>query len=400
MTVVELFDYTASVAVVAIAMLSAALLTARRPAERAPTLGLVIFFLIHVVMYAEPAAHLSGLTELWPHLIGIGWPASQLTGPSIYIYVRDMTATGPVKRAPSHWLLHVAPAIIALVIATPFYLFPGEVKLALFTGPNTLEFSDMPRVSALYLLYPLFLITSLAYLIASFRLLLRHLEKIRNLFSEIENKSLNWLRGALLFLAVVWVWALANAVLDVTGSAPAWMEAATSWMVVGWVALFGFFGVRQPAVFAGATVEAASAELSSPETKYARSALDEDRMARIGSKLDAAMRENKLYQDPSLSLRELAAAVAVSENYVSQTLNESIGRNFFDYVNSWRISEACDRLINEKAPVLEIAYDVGFNSKSTFNAAFKKHVGVTPSAYRKTRSPSGSETSERSHPDV
>ena len=62
-------------------------------------------------------------------------------------------------------------------------------------------------------------------------------------------------------------------------------------------------------------------------------------------------------------------------------------KNFFDYINSYRVAEAKEKIAKEPAQtLLQIAYAVGFNSKNSFNSAFKKHVGMTPSAYRKKAS--------------
>lgn len=81
-------------------------------------------------------------------------------------------------------------------------------------------------------------------------------------------------------------------------------------------------------------------------------------------------------------MRQLSDTIRVSQNYISQTLNDRLGRNFFDYVNAWRIAEACQRL-GQGARVLDVAHETGFNSRSTFNAAFRKHTGTTPSAWRR-----------------
>ncbi len=116
--------------------------------------------------------------------------------------------------------------------------------------------------------------------------------------------------------------------------------------------------------------------------KYARSALGDERMTRIAAKLELAMTRDKLFEDPNLSLRALSDHIGVSENYISQTLNDRLGRNFFDFVNGHRIDEACHRLQDPNASIAAVAVAVGFQSRSTFNAAFKRHAGATPSEHR------------------
>ncbi|MBX9614920.1 MAG: AraC family transcriptional regulator, partial [Caulobacteraceae bacterium] len=106
---------------------------------------------------------------------------------------------------------------------------------------------------------------------------------------------------------------------------------------------------------------------------------------RILAKIDRAMRHGQLWRDPFLTLSTLSQACSVKSHQVSQALNTGLGRNFFDYVNALRVEEACNRLTTETDNVLGISEAVGFNSKSTFNAAFLKHTGMTPSQYRTGR---------------
>lgn len=97
------------------------------------------------------------------------------------------------------------------------------------------------------------------------------------------------------------------------------------------------------------------------------------------------MRKGKLYLDPNLSLHKLSRHVGAPPNLVSQTLNEKIGSNFFDYVAHWRIEASRPLILACDASVLAIALDVGFNSRSTFYKAFKRETGATPKGYRTTQ---------------
>ena len=98
------------------------------------------------------------------------------------------------------------------------------------------------------------------------------------------------------------------------------------------------------------------------------------------------MRLNKPFLNPSLSIDSLATQIEVPSNELSILINRKIGQHFFDFVNTYRINFAAEMLSdknNQKKTVMEILYDAGFNSKSSFNTAFKKHKQVTPSQYRK-----------------
>ena len=100
------------------------------------------------------------------------------------------------------------------------------------------------------------------------------------------------------------------------------------------------------------------------------------------------MIEHKLYREPLLTIKDISEKTSVPSHYVSQILNETLKEKFYDYVNKYRIEE-CKRILsglsqNEKT-ILEVLYDVGFNSKSVFNNAFKKHVGMTPSEFKRNQ---------------
>ena len=103
-------------------------------------------------------------------------------------------------------------------------------------------------------------------------------------------------------------------------------------------------------------------------------------------KLEHHMTNEQPYHDASLTLKKLARQLSLQSRELSILINHHIGQHFFDFVNVYRIEEAKKILVAEapsKTSVLDILYEVGFNSKSSFNTAFKKHTGTTPSAFRK-----------------
>ncbi|GHF22152.1 hypothetical protein GCM10017044_15330 [Kordiimonas sediminis] len=96
------------------------------------------------------------------------------------------------------------------------------------------------------------------------------------------------------------------------------------------------------------------------------------------------MQEEHSYRDPDLTLRKLSDILNISTHHISETLRDEIGQNFYDFVNSCRIAEACNLLKTTDMGTIDIAFAVGFNSRSTFSAAFKKHQKTSPSTYRKS----------------
>ncbi len=122
--------------------------------------------------------------------------------------------------------------------------------------------------------------------------------------------------------------------------------------------------------------------------KYKNGELPEEIQKRYTTKLIYHMETNKPYLNPLLSLNILANEISISPKHLSQILNNSIQQNFYHYINSYRIEEVKKKLSDNikkqgRDNILEIAYEAGFNSKNSFNAAFKKHTGMTPSEFRK-----------------
>ncbi len=127
--------------------------------------------------------------------------------------------------------------------------------------------------------------------------------------------------------------------------------------------------------------------LTQSTPKYKRSALNEEKINSINDKLIKLMHDEKPFLDSSISLKSLSENLNESANHVSQIINEKHDINFFDFVNSHRIDEMV-RLVRNPSKnnltLLALAYESGFNSKTTFNTAFKKLKGQSPKAYFKT----------------
>ncbi len=103
------------------------------------------------------------------------------------------------------------------------------------------------------------------------------------------------------------------------------------------------------------------------------------------SRLNEIMVLQKPYINPELTVELLAKAASMRPKELSELINTQLGQNFFDYVNRYRIEEAQKLLTNpvdKKITVLEILYQVGFNSKSSFNTLFKKYTGITPTEFK------------------
>jgi AraC-like DNA-binding protein len=103
-------------------------------------------------------------------------------------------------------------------------------------------------------------------------------------------------------------------------------------------------------------------------------------------KLKKYMIEEKPFLNPSLTIQDVSNEIKIPVRDLSLLINHKLEQHFYDFINAYRIENAMDILkdvTKNKVTILEILYDVGFNSKSSFNTAFKKHTGHTPTTYRK-----------------
>ncbi len=124
-------------------------------------------------------------------------------------------------------------------------------------------------------------------------------------------------------------------------------------------------------------------ERKKAQLRYAHSNLSEDVIDEINTKLLQALEKDRHYLDSYLSLQKLAQIIDTKPNYLSQVINVKHGCSFRDLVNRYRIGAAKKLLLETRDKIETVAYDSGFNSLSTFNAAFKKETGMTPSQFRK-----------------
>jgi len=119
--------------------------------------------------------------------------------------------------------------------------------------------------------------------------------------------------------------------------------------------------------------------------KYRKSSLDTVRKQDILARIEKEMQGKAFYVSNTASLSKLARLVGESQHHVSQVINEQLGKSFFELLATYRVDEAKTILVSKEGRGLtieEVAERVGYNSKSAFNAAFKKYTSSTPSGFR------------------
>lgn len=125
---------------------------------------------------------------------------------------------------------------------------------------------------------------------------------------------------------------------------------------------------------------------SDKKEKYWYSNLSDYEAKELLQRLNGYIIDNQVYRKSGLTLKELASGIEVSERHISQVINDLKEQNFFDFINFYRVEHA-KRLLSQnnekKRTMFDIFWESGFNSKTTFNTAFKKFTGITPSEYQK-----------------
>lgn len=301
--------------------------------------------------------------------------------PSIYHYVAARTADA----APVRWSEGVLPAA-GLIVMLGYWLLPAASKSAMFVaGELPAGIAPLVLAGATFVLIFCWSLASLAYLIATLRRLGGFRARLKDFYSNTDARELRWIDWFMALLAAIWGAAAASLLSDNFG--PGFMvpgELVFALAAILLLVVVTFASIAPPLETPDANEPGDTTDVE-PKGKYARSALSAAHAKRLAERIEKAMREDALYLDPNLSLQKLSARVGALPNQVSQTLNEEIGSTFFDYIACRRIEAAKPHILSGEASVLEVALEVGFNSRSTFYKAFKRETGMTPIAFREAR---------------
>ena len=294
--------------------------------------------------------------------------------PAFFHYIAARTAAPAPQHIP--WRDLALPMLGGFVCIGYWTLSPQDRTTMFISGelPPGIWLASLALIT--FALILIWLIASFAYLVAILRRLMTYRAHIRDLFSDVEKRDLRWVDVMMVLLILIWAVGAFSLADDNLSGGTFFVEEVFLALIAGGLLVLNVFAPTQPPEMAITDKEIGS------DPKYARSALTTDHAAKLAARVEAAMHRDRLYLDPNLSLQKLSQHVGALPNQVSQTLNQEIGASFFDYVARWRIESSKPLIQNGKASVLEVALDVGFNSRSTFYKAFKRETGLTPKAFR------------------
>lgn len=284
-------------------------------------------------------------------------------GPLCLLYTRSLIHAD--KRIVTKDAWHFVPAILALV---------GLV----FLGRDFDSITDT-------LVFTIGVILQLSvYLVLAYRKVSWYRNTLKDVSSEFVSINLSWLQYLILSLGVVFSIVLIEAlVID--------SEMINDIVVLIIYAYVLFFvnsiywkGLRHPQIFNGISeqTKSLSQEIAS---RYSHSKLKEAEAQEHLTRLEAYMATERPFLTYNITLEELSEQTGITARHLSQVINQFLDKNFYDFINGYRVEEA-KRLLRDQQKALrvnEVMYDAGFSSKSTFNAVFRKTTGMTPSEYRK-----------------
>jgi len=272
-------------------------------------------------------------------------------GSWFYLYTRSLIRNQSLRW---HDVVHFAGFMLMSGINLPWIINPWE------KGPTW------------YVLYePTMYVYSVSYVLAGLWVVNQYRTELVQQESSTEGIDLRWLRLMAYGNVVIWLVAVSQWALPI----PDYNHWVIFAVIAVWITMLGYLGLTQQPITPIRTFK--------PQQPVAT---DDRRFAAVDDKLTQLMADDQLYLKPALNIGQLAKSSGYPEYLISLVINHRYQCNFRDYINAMRIKEAQQQLTQTRDNILDVAYACGFVSKSTFNTAFKRHTGLTPSAFRQQHS--------------
>ena len=347
-------------------------------------LGVAVALTIRVVGQFKEVAGGSPRLLFLPDFLWFGY------APVFYFYVEKLLFNS--VRLARRWLLSFVPLGLHLLSYTPFFLMKGdEVKIMLL--------NQEPVFIQVFLIAGGFAFAfNLYYWLEIWREINHYRAQARSSFSYEENLSflstVMFIKGACL---VIWFLAFPIFIYGFfTGNETDNLLSGINdviWLIFSVIPYFlGYFAIHQPEVFklpkraieSRFVMDASLDEIRVEEIRELKEESSDEVIRQVQEQLDGFMEKEKPFTNPKLTLNELAHSLQVQPHLLSRVINEGYHKNFFDFINSYRVEEFKHRLEDphyRHYTLLSIAFEVGFNSKTAFNRAFKKLTNTSPSEY-------------------
>lgn len=295
------------------------------------------------------------------HFYGVLVLIWMLYPPLVYLYARRVMTRQKISFKDS---VHLIPFAVTVWAYFPFYTLEASEKLnALRQGlvANHIRFVQYITLAVILVMVGYTLFTYLSF--------------------RSHNVGLNkkrwflWVIGSFscYVLAMITYFVLTRMGLISTGH-----DYFITYTIVFFIGLLSYFGIMQPEVFEGRSMDSIL-----PFKKYRTTGLSESHSKELKLQLLDYFKEARPYLKNDLRLSDVAVHLNLSRHHTSQVINEHFDANFFDFVNRYRIEEAKELLLQEnQLNITDIIYSSGFNNRVSFYNAFKKFTGMTPGAFK------------------
>ena len=310
-------------------------------------------------------------------------PFSLLLLPLIGIYTKKYTVeSSSFDRSDLKHLIIPAVLIMAGIVYRPFYLNEMEV----YNNPK----QDIPTIvnnifSFSYAAY---------YVVLIYRQIGAHKKKLSDYFSYSSSKiTLNWINLVVFLFTINWLLTGFAIVINIYYESQI-IDPGKVYFIN--LAIFSFaisyFGYHQQSIFqkemyAEKPEPTGKLEKGESTTRYEKSTLTEDQATVYIEKVKDLLESKKLYLDSELTIHVISDRLQIPKHHLTESLNTYLGKNFYTLINEYRV-ETFMKMLHQKKfshwTLLAVAFESGFNSKSSFNLIFKKHTGQTPSQYFKS----------------
>jgi AraC-like DNA-binding protein len=298
-----------------------------------------------------------------------------LYGPLLYCFVDILTSNKP-QLTRKHFY-HTLPFIIGF-LASAFSIITSNSK-------NN-RFDDIVE----FILFETLVVQILTYNILAIKKLKKHRASLLQTYSTLEEKDLNWLRFYLVFITGTYILSFLITHLVVFGLRVDGLYVLVQLAITLSIYLMSYRIIFQPGLFTlTPSVQTEIVEETTTETnKYQRSGLKTEQAVNYLNELLVYMDTAKPYLDQELTIYALAEQLNITRNHLTQIINEQLGKNFYEFVNGYRVEEVKRMMEDSQYDNLTISalgLEAGFKSKTAFNTNFKKITGYTPTEWKKNQ---------------
>ncbi|MFT5891819.1 MAG: AraC-like DNA-binding protein [Dokdonia sp.] len=346
----------------------AVILNLRRRTDRVANGLIGLFVFMHSIFLIHTTLYLSNYTFYQPHTLTTSTILSFMYGPVLYFYFKKITQNYKFKKAD---LVHLLPTLGFIIVFIPIYSLSAEEKLKVMLGVG--QYDQHPY---LFQIATLKVISLMVYGYFTFRLYIKSAKKS----AKISPKKVKLQRTIMIIHSVYAISYLVYAANIIAVGFEGILFNIQFFAMTVLVLYVGYIAYANPQVLVG-TVQIIKKQI----VKYKNSGLTTSFSTELKEELVKLLEVEKVYRQNSIKLETIADRLGTTRHNASQVINEHFGLNFFELINKYRVEEAMELLKSNKENlnIIDIAYEVGYNNKVTFNKSFKRFSNLTPSQFMK-----------------